>query len=214
MAYKDRIVSITPEGRATIVYNGVRFYTSDKSVIAMAQRGNISGAARRYIGKSSLARELRKINKTVPKPIYQNINKALFEKVFKEKNKKTRVTIDRVSFAKFREKYKKISKEATGYMLENVKDKITATVRLDAVPEELMNDIDQTIEEEVEKAYAEKGGSVTDNVITKINDRIKEKVKDYAINADLDEEQKIRLLRLAETPEAEINNEVKNLKRY
>lgn len=214
MAYKDRIVSITPEGRATIVYNGVRFYTSDKSVIAMARRGNIFGAARRYIGKSSLARELRKINKTVPKPIYQNINKALFEKVFKEKNKKTRVTIDRVGFAKFREKYKKISKEATGYMLDNVKDKITDRIQLDTVPEELMNDIDQTIEEEVEKAYAEKGGSVTDNVITKINDRIKEKVKDYAVNADLDEEQKIRLLRLAETPEAEINNEVKNLKRY
>ena len=55
---------------------------------------------------------------------------------------------------------------------------------------------------------------MTDNVITKINDRIKEKVKDYAVNADLDEEQKIRLLMLAETPEAEINNEVKNLKRY
>ena len=214
MAYKDRVVSISPEGRATIVYNGVRFYTSDRSVIAMANRGNIAGAARRYIGKSSLARELRKINKTVPKPIYQNINKALFEKVFKEKDKKTKVTIDRVSFAKFREKYKKISKEATGYMLENVKDKITDRIRLDTVPEELMNEIDQTIEEEVEKAYSEKGGSVTDNVITKINDRIKEKVKDYAVNADLDEEQKIRLLRLAETPEAEINNEVKNLKRY
>lgn len=214
MAYKDRIVSISPEGRATIVYNGVRFYTSDRSVIAMANRGNIAGAARRYIGKSSLARELRKINKTVPKPIYQNINKALFEKVFKEKDKKTRVTIDRVSFAKFREKYKKISKEATGYMLENVKDKITDRIQLDTVPEELMNEIDQTIEDEVEKAYSEKGGSVTDNVITKINDRIKEKVKDYAVNADLDEEQKIRLLRLAETPEAEINNEVKNLKRY
>jgi len=214
MAYKDRIVSITPEGRATIVYNGVRFYTSDKSVIAMAQRGNISGAARRYIGKSSLARELRKINKTVPKPIYQNINKALFEKVFNEKNKKTRVTIDRIGFAQFREKYKKISKEATGYMLENVKDKISATIRLDTIPEELMNEIDQTIEEEVEKAYSEKGGSVTDNVITKINDRVKDKIRDYAVNADLDEENKIRLLRLAETPEAEINNEVRNLKRY
>lgn len=214
MAYKNRIVSITPEGRATIVYNGVRFYTSDKSVIAMANRGNIAGAARRYIGKSSLARELRKINKTVPKPIYQNINKALFEKVFKEKNKKTRVTIDHIGFTKFKEKYKKISEEATGYMLENVKDKITDQINLDAVPEELMNEIDQTIEEEVEKAYSEKGGSVTDNVVTKINDRVKEKVKDYAVNADLDEEQKIRLLRLAETPEAEINNEVKNLKRY
>lgn len=214
MAYKDRIVSITPEGRATIVYNGVRFYTSDKSVIAMARRGNISGAARRYIGKSSLARELRKINKTVPKPIYTNINKALFEKVFKEKDKKIRVTIDRAGFAEFRKKYEKVSKEATKYMLENVRDKIEKTIKLDQVPEELMNDIDQTIEEEVEKAYSEKGGSVTNDVISKINDRIKEKVKDYAINADLDEESKIRLLKLAETPQAEINNEVKDLQRY
>lgn len=214
MAYKDRIVSVTPEGRATIVYNGVRFYTNDKSVIAMARRGNFSGAAKRYIGKSSLARSLRQINKAAAKPIYQNVSEALFKKVFKEKNKKFRVSLTKNSFAKFRKQYKIVTETANKFMLDNIKEKVLGSAELDKVPEGLMNEMDQIIEEEVEIAY-KKGGSVTDNVINKINYRVKDHINDYiAQNPDLDEDTLRRLGKLAELPESELNNRLKKLEKY
>lgn len=214
MAYKDRIVSISPEGRATIVYNGVRFYTSDKSVIAMARRGNFSGAAKRYIGKSSLARSLRQINKAAAKPIYQNVSEALFKKVFKEKNKKFRVNLTKTSFAKFRKQYKSVTETANRFMLDNVKEKVLGSAELDQLPEELRNEVDQITEEEVEIAY-KKGGYVTDNVIDKIKNRVQDHLKDYiAQNPDLDEDTLQRLGKLAELPQNEINERLKKLTKY
>lgn len=216
MAYKDRIVSISPEGRATIVYNGVRFYTNDKSVIAMARRGNFSGAAKRYIGKSSLARSLRQINKQAAKPIYQNVSEALFKKVFKEKNKKFRVNLTKASFAKFRKQYKSVTETANRFMLDNVKEKVLGSAELDQLPEELRNEVDQIIEEETEKAYKEKGeGAITDPIVEKINYRVKEHITDYvAQNPDLDEDTLQRLGRLAELPESELYSRLRKLDRY
>ena len=213
MAYRNRIVSTAPDGKTTISYNGVKFTTSDKSVIKMAQKGNIEGAARRYIGKSSLARSLRQTNKQYPNPIYKNVNQALFNKVFKEKDRNKKVRLTEKGFAEYRKKYKKLSAEANKYMMENVKDKVEASDKMDKLPGELKKEIDEMINEEVEKAYAE-GGGVSNSVVDKINNRVKDKTEDYILShPELDQDMIKQLNEIVELPNAELNR-ISRLQEY
>lgn len=213
MAYRNRIVSTAPDGKTTISYNGVKFTTADKSVIKMAQKGNIEGAARRYIGKSSLARSIRQTNKQYANPIYQNVNQALFNKVFKEKDRKKKVRLTEKGFAEYRKKYKKLSAEANKYMMENVKDKVEAIDKIDKLPGELKKEIDEMISEEVEKAYSE-GGGVSNSVVDKINNRVKDKTEDYILShPELDQDMIKQLNEIAELPNAELNR-ISKLQEY
>lgn len=213
MAYRNRIVNTTADGKVTISYNGVKFTTADKSVIKMAEKGNIEGAARRYIGKSSLARSIRKTNKEYPNPIYKNVNQALFNKVFKEKDRKKKVRLTEKGFAEYRKKYKKLSAEANKYMMKNVNDKIEAAEQIEELPGDLKKEIDDMINEEVEKSYAE-GSGVTNGVVDKINKRVKDKTEDYILDhPELDQGMIRKLNQIAELPQTELNR-VSGLEEY
>ena len=182
MAIKEGIIGITETGKTIIAYNGVRFYTTDKSVIAMAARGgkSIASAAKRYIGKSSTARALRKANKEATKPIYENVAESLFKKVFKQKDKK-RLYLDKRSLADFRSKYKKTLEETAKYIDEAITDKVGISDHIDKLPESLKSEVDSIITEEVEKAYSEKG-IVENTDISRISGRIRDLVSDYKLN--------------------------------
>lgn len=178
MAYQNGIVGVNPDSGKTIIsYNGVRFYTTDKSVIAMAARGNVAGAAKRYIGKNSTARALRKANREAIKPIYKNVAESLYNKVFKQKDK-YKLELDKGSLAKFRSEYKKTLEETAKYIDEAVKDNIGISDHIDKLPEDLKAEVDSMIVEEVEKAYSEKG-QVENTDISRISARIRDLVTAY-----------------------------------
>lgn len=178
------IVGINPNGKTIIEYNGVRFYTKDASVIKMASSGNVAGAARRWAGKTSTAKQLRAANKAAAKPIYKNPTKSLYDKIFKA-GKKDRIGATASERKAFAKKYKETTKEISNYIDNAVLDKMDMTDGLDRLPNDLQEKIKQTVRTEVEKAYAAKG-EVSDSDIKNIYDRVTIVTNDYLIaNPDL-----------------------------
>lgn len=180
MPYVDGIIGITAAGKTIISHNGVQFETTDKSVIAMAQRGNTAGAAKRYIGKSSTARALRQANKKAQKPIYSNVAEALYKKVFKQKDK-YQLKTDKKSLQDFRDLYRKTIKETEQYINEAVQDNVGIADYVDRIPGDLKAEVDNIITEEIEKAYSQKG-QVENTDISRISVRIRDTITDYREN--------------------------------
>ena len=187
------IIGINPAtGKATIEYNGVRFYTADKSVIKMAQKGNVEGAALRWAGKTSTARAIRQANKAAAKPIYKEPSKALFKKMFKQ-GKKERLGTSAKERLEFAKEYKKTSKDIQKYIDQAVLDNTPAGKYIDRLPGDLQDRINKIISREVEKAYAAKG-EVDDSDLENIYDEVTIEMSDYIIETkstfkDLDPEE-------------------------
>lgn len=191
MAKREGIIGLSDTGKTIIAHNGVRFYTTDKSVIAMAQRGNVAGAAKRYIGKSSTARALRKANREANKPIYENVAESLYKKVFKQKDK-NRLNLDKRSLAEFRKKYRETIKETERYIEEAIKDNVGIADNMDRLPAPIRTKVDQIIQEEVEKAYSEKG-QVENTDLSRISNRISDVIEEYMAEEDLTDIDKDKL---------------------
>lgn len=173
------IIGVNPNGKTVIEYNGVRFYTKDASVIKMASSGNVVGAARRWAGKTSTAKQLRAANKAATKPIYKNPTKSLYEKIFKA-GKKDRIGATAQERLAFSKKYKETSTEITKYIDNAVLDKLDMADGLDRLPNDLQEQIKSVVRQEVEKAYAAKG-EVDDSDIENIYDRVTRTMEDYII---------------------------------
>lgn len=178
------IIGFTESGKAAISYEGRTFYTADKSVIAMAARGNVSGAAKRWAGKTSTARALRQANRAAAKPLYKNVGESLYKKMFKEP-KKDRLGTSAAERRQFVEKYRETTKEVGRYIDKAVADKIDIADKLDRLPKDLQERIKKTITEEVEKSYAAKG-AVDDSDIENIYDRVTIEMNDYLIETGSD----------------------------
>lgn len=206
------IVGYNPEtGKTAISYNGVRFYTKDKSVIAMAERGNVAGAAKRYAGKSSTARALRQANKEATKPIYKNVQESVFKKAFKGKKELNLGAGGKKSRQEFIKQYQKTAKATGDYIRDAVAENIAGLQDvIDKLPNELKNIVNNIIQEEVEKAYAAKG-EVDDSDIESINDRITMELNDWLmLNPDASIEFKDAIADFTGTPISEIEG----LERY
>lgn len=177
------IIGISPEGRTIITYAGKTFYTADQSVIAMAAKGNVEGAARRWLGKTSAARELRKINKQSAKSLVKNVGELLFKRTFKEG--KNKIGTSAQERAQFVSEYRLISKQVTGYIENAVADKVDLTDKLDRLPNDLQQRIKSIISTEVEKAYAAKG-TIEDSDIELIHGQVISVMDDYLIETGAD----------------------------
>lgn len=183
------IIGYNPEtGKTAIAYNGVRFYTKDKSVIKLAEKGDFEQAARRWAGKTSTARAIRNANKGATKPIYENPQRALFKKMFTS-DKKERVGTSATERLKFAKEYRQTTMDINKYIDAAVTDKMPISEAMDRLPADLRQRIQNRISEEVEKAYAAKGG-VDDQDIENIYDKVTMEMDDYLIEnaADLDPE--------------------------
>ena len=183
MARREGIIAVTAQGKTVISHNGIQFETADKSVIAMAARGNVAGAAKRYIGKSSTARALRKANREAKKPIYNEVAESLYKKVFKQKDK-NKLDLSKSSLAEFRKKYRETIKETERYIEEAVKDNVGIADNMDRLPAAIKTKVDSIIQEEVEKAYSEKG-QVENADISRISNRILDVIEEYMAEEDL-----------------------------
>lgn len=174
------IVGYNPEtGRTAIEYNGVRFYTKDASVIRMAERGNVAGAALRWSGKTSTARALRRANEQATKPIYKDVSRQLFNKMFKE-GKKDRIGTSAKERLQFAKKYKETTREVNKYINDAVVDNMPLSAYIDRLPNDLQQRLKNTINEEIEKAYAAKG-EVNDSDLEQIYDRVTSEINDWLI---------------------------------
>lgn len=183
MARREGIIAVTAQGKTVISHMGVQFETADKSVIAMAQRGNVAGAAKRFIGKSSTARALRKANREANKSIYNEVAKSLYKKVFKQKDK-NKLDLSKSSLAEFRKKYRETIKQTEKYIEEAVKDNVGIADNMDRLPATIKTKVDSIIQEEVEKAYSEKG-QVENTDISRISNRISDVIEEYMAEEDL-----------------------------
>ena len=183
MAKREGIIAVTAQGKTVISHMGVQFETADKSVIAMAARGNVAGAAKRFIGKSSTARALRKANKQATKPIYENVAESLYKKVFKQKDK-NKLDLSKSSLAEFRKKYRETIKETERYIEEAIRDNVGIADNIDRLPAPIRTKVDQIIQEEVEKAYSEKG-QVENTDLSRISNRITDVIEEYMAEEDL-----------------------------
>ena len=183
MARREGIIAVTAQGKTVISHMGVQFETADKSVIAMAQRGNVAGAAKRFIGKSSTARALRKANREANKPIYNEVAESLYKKVFKQKDK-NKLDLSKSSLAEFRKKYRETIKQTEKYIEEAVKDNVGIADNMDRLPAAIRTKVDSIIQEEVEKAYSEKG-QVENTDISRISNRISDVIEEYMAEEDL-----------------------------
>lgn len=183
MASREGIIAVTAQGKTVISHMGVQFETADKSVIAMAARGNVAGAAKRFIGKSSTARALRKANKQATKPIYENVAESLYKKVFKQKDK-NKLDLSKSSLAEFRKKYRETIKETERYIEEAIRDNVGIADNIDRLPAPIRTKVDQIIQEEVEKAYSEKG-QVENTDLSRISNRITDVIEEYMAEEDL-----------------------------
>jgi len=174
------IVGFNPDtGRTAIEYNGVRFYTKDASVIRMAERGNVAGAALRWSGKTSTARALRRANEQATKPIYKDVSRQLFNKMFKE-GKKDRIGTSAKERLQFARKYKETTKEVNKYINDAIVENMPLSGYIDRLPNELQQRLKNTINEEIEKAYAAKG-EVDDSDLEQIYDRVTSEINDWLI---------------------------------
>ena len=174
------IVGFNPDtGRTAIEYNGVRFYTKDASVIKMAERGNVAGAALRWSGKTSTARALRRANEQATKPIYKDVSRQLFNKMFKE-GKKDRIGTSAKERLQFARKYKETTKEVNKYINDAIVENMSLSGYIDRLPNELQQRLKNTINEEIEKAYAAKG-EVDDSDLEQIYDRVTSEIDDWFI---------------------------------
>lgn len=174
------IVGYNPEsGRTAIEYNGVRFYTKDASVIKMAERGNVAGAALRWSGKTSTARALRRANEQATKPIYKDVSRQLFNKMFKE-GKKNRIGTSAKERLAFARKYKETTKEVNKYINDAIVENMPLSGYIDRLPNDLQQRLKNTINEEIEKAYAAKG-EVDDSDLEQIYDRVTSEINDWLI---------------------------------
>ena len=191
MAYNDRIIGIDAAGKTIISHNGITFATKDKSVIAMAERGSYAAAAKRYVGKSSTARALRKANREATKPIYKNVASSLYNKIFKQKDK-GQLKTDKQSLADFRKLYRKTIQETEKYIDQAVKDTVGIADNIDKLPGDLKTRVDDIISEETEKAYHEKG-QVENADISRISNRITDMIEDYMLTEDISPEDQKRL---------------------
>ena len=176
----DGIIGVNPSGKTVIEYNGVRFYTKDASVIKMASSGNVAGAARRWAGKTSTAKQMRQANKASTKPIYKNPTKSLYEKIFKGR-KEDRIGATKQERLAFAKKYKETTEEVARYVEDAVLDKMDMLDGLDRIPADLRSQIKNMVRTEVEKAYAEKG-EVDDSDIERISAEATIIMDDYLIN--------------------------------
>lgn len=204
------IIGYNPEtGRTAIEYNGVRFYTKDVSVIKMAQRGNVEGAALRWAGKTSTARALRRANEQAVKPLYPNVSKALFNKMFKQ-GKRERLGTSAPERLQFARKYKETTKEVNKYISDAVIDDMSLNTYMDRLPNDLQQRLRTVINEEIEKAYAAKG-AVDDSDIEDIYDRVTMEIDDYLLEnaADLDPDLITRIM-----DDIGAGREVSGLERY
>lgn len=183
MARREGIIAVTAQGKTVISHMGVQFETADKSVIAMAQRGNVAGAAKRFLGKSSTARALRKANREANKPIYNEVAESLYKKVFKQKDK-NKLDLSKSSLAEFRKKYRETIKQTEKYIEEAVKDNVGIADNMDRLPATIKTKVDSIIQEEVEKAYSEKG-QVENTDISRISNRISDVIEEYMAEEDL-----------------------------
>lgn len=180
---KQGIIGISPEGKTAILYNNRTFYTTDKSVIAMAARGNVEGAAKRWLGKSSAARSIRAINKQATKPIYKDVAGSLLHKTFKEpKNQIGTSSEERKAFV---EQYKQLSEDVGNYIDRAVSNNIGLSDVIDKLPNDLQQKVKGVVREEVEKAYAAKG-EINDHDVENIYDRVVSEMSDYAEYNELD----------------------------
>lgn len=207
---KDGILNYNPEsGLTTISYNGRRFYTKDKSVIAMAYRGNVAGAALRWTGKTSASRALRRTNEAATKPLYDKVSKDLFRKIFLV-DKKEAVGTSAAELREFVKKYKETQSEVDKYVEEAITDNLPFSEIQDRLPADLRSRINNVIRYEAEKAYAEKG-EIDESDLENINDRIINEFNDYIIeNPDMDTGTRDLIAQYAETP----INEAAELERY
>jgi hypothetical protein len=199
MSRKNGIISFE-NNVARISFNNRIFETKDKSVIAMAQRGNVAGAAKRWIGKSSAARTMRAVNKSAIKPVYPNVAESLFKKVFKEKGK-SRVKIE--NLGKFAQEYKNVTSANVEEIFEKIKNKAFEDANFDRLPGDLKSKIESIIKEEVEKAYSEKG-FVDNSDIERINNRVAEYAEEYVRYGDLSEDEIINIMKVMEMPIEEV----------
>lgn len=183
MARREGIIAVTAQGKTVISHMGVQFETADKSVIAMAQRGNVAGAAKRFIGKSSTARALRKANREANKPIYNEVAESLYKKIFKQKDK-NKLDLSKSSLAEFRKKYRETIKQTEKYIEEAVKDNVGIADNMDRLPATIKTKVDSIIQEEVEKAYSEKG-QVENTDISRISNRISDVIEEYMYSEDI-----------------------------
>lgn len=183
MARREGIIAVTAQGKTVINHNGIQFETADKSVIAMAARGNVAGAAKRYIGKSSTASALRKANREANKPIYNEVAESLYKKVFKQKDK-NKLDLSKSSLAEFRKKYRETIKETEKYIEEAVKDNVGIADNMDRLPASIKTKVDSIIQEEVEKAYSEKG-QIENTDISRISNRISDVIEEYMAEEDI-----------------------------
>lgn len=207
---KDGIVSYNPEnGRAAISFNGRRFYTADKSVIAMAVRGNVEGAALRWTGKTSASRALRRINEAATKSLYDQVSKDLFRKIFLV-DKKDAIGTSAAELREFVKKYKETQTKVDKYVNDAITDNLPFSEVQDRLPADLRNRVNNIIRYESEKAYEEKG-EVNDSDLENINDRIIAEFNDYIIeNPDIDQYTRDLIQQYGETP----INEAAELERY
>lgn len=183
MARREGIIAVTAQGKTVISHMGVQFETADKSVIAMAARGNVAGAAKRFIGKSSTARALRKANREANKPIYNEVAESLYKKVFKQKDK-NKLDLSKSSLAEFRKKYRETIKQTEKYIEEAVKDNVGIADNMDRLPAPIKTKVDSIIQEEVEKAYSEKG-QVENTDLSRISNRISDVIEEYMYSEDI-----------------------------
>jgi len=204
------IVGFNPEtGRTAIEYNGVRFYTKDASVIRMAERGNVAGAALRWAGKTSTARALRRANEGATKPIYKNVSKSLFNKIFRE-GKRERLGTGKKERLQFARKYKETTQEVNKYIEDAVIDNMPLSDFMDRLPNGLQQRVKTLINEEIEKAYAA-GKDVDDGEIKRIYSRVKDEVNDYLLeNPDNLEDKDLKEIEDL----IKVDTEVKELKKY
>lgn len=191
MARREGIVALTAQGKTVISHMGVQFETTDKSVIAMAQRGNVAGAAKRFIGKSSTARALRKANKEATKPIYNEVAQSLYNKVFKQKDK-NKLDLSKQSLSEFRKKYRKTIRDTERYIQEAIQDRVGISDNIDRLPTAIKTKVDSIIQEEVEKAYSEKG-LVENTDLARISNRISDVIEEYMAEEDLTDIDKDKL---------------------
>lgn len=207
---KDGIIDYNPEsGKATISFNGRRFYTADKSVIAMAVRGNVEGAALRWTGKTSASRALRRTNEAATKPLYDQVSKDLFRKIFLV-DKKDAIGTSAAELREFVKKYKETQTKVDKYVEEAIADNLPFSEIQDRLPADLRNRINNIIRYESEKAYAEKG-EINDSDLENINDRIIAEFDDYIIeNPDLETGTRDLIQQYADIP----INEAAELEKY